>query len=100
MKRILIFILLCCQCGLAVAQKDAPKWKEKALKAIVTVITYGKDGNQKATGTGFFISETGEAVSSYTLFKGATKATVTDMHIGLFIVIIYAFCRIMHLLTE
>lgn len=79
MKRILIFILLCCQCGLAVAQKDAPKWKEKALKAIVTVITYGKDGNQKATGTGFFISETGEAVSSYTLFKGATKATVTDM---------------------
>jgi len=79
MKRILIFILLCCQCVLAVAQKDAPKWKEKALKAIVTVTTYGKDGNQQAAGIGFFISETGEAVSSYTLFKGATKATVTDM---------------------
>lgn len=78
MKRILLLILICSQCLSAAAQKNAPKWIDKAKKAVFTVTTYGKDGNQLTTGTGFFISETGEAVSSYNLFKGAAKATITD----------------------
>lgn len=78
MKRILLLIFICCQCLSAVAQKNAPKWIDKAKKAVFTITTYGKDGNQLSTGNGFFISESGEALSSYTLFKGAFKATVTD----------------------
>lgn len=79
MKRILLFIFICCQCLSAVAQQKAPKWMEKARKAVITITTYGKDGNELTSGTGFFISETGEAVSAYALFKGAAKAVVTDL---------------------
>lgn len=78
MKRILHLILISCLCLSAAAQKNAPKWMDKARKAVLTITAYGKDGNTLATSTGFFISETGEAVSSYEIFKGAAKATVTD----------------------
>lgn len=79
MKRILLLILICCQCLPAAAQKKTPKWMDKARKAVVTITTYGKDGNEMTSGNGFFISEKGELVSSYSLFKGAAKATVTDV---------------------
>lgn len=78
MKRILHLVLISCLCLSAAAQKNAPKWMDKAKKAVFTITTYGKDGNTLATGTGFFISETGEAVSAYDIFKGAERATVTD----------------------
>lgn len=78
MKRILHLILFSCFCFSAVAQKNAPKWMDKAKRAVFTITTYGKDGNKLATSTGFFITETGEAVSGYDIFKGAEKATVTD----------------------
>ena len=58
--------------------KKAPKWMDKQRKAVVTVTTYGKDNQKKASGTGFFITETGEALSGYSLFKDAARATVTD----------------------
>lgn len=77
MKRILLLFFMGCLCLSAAAQK-APKWMEKARKAVVTVKTFDKDGKELANGTGYFISEKGDAVSAYTLFKGAAKATVTD----------------------
>jgi tetratricopeptide (TPR) repeat protein len=60
------------------AQKQ-PKWVDKARKAVIAVSTYGKDGNKIASTNGFFISETGEAVSDYDAFKGASKAVVQDI---------------------
>ena len=78
MRRILHLILISCLCFSATAQKNAPKWMDKAKRAVFTITTYGKDGNKLATSTGFFISETGEAVSAYDIFKGAEKATITD----------------------
>ncbi|WP_293740486.1 serine protease [uncultured Parabacteroides sp.] len=78
MKRILHLILISCLCLSAAAQKNAPKWMDKAKRAVFTITTYGKDGNKLATNTGFFISETGEGVTAYDIFKGASKATVTD----------------------
>ena len=78
MKRILHLILISCLCLSAVAQKKAPKWMNKAKKAVFTVTTYGKDGAQLGTSTGVFVSETGEALSLYGIFKGAEKAVVTD----------------------
>gem|GEM_PF-530050 len=58
----------------------------KAKRAVFTITTYGKDGNKLATSTGFFISETGEAVSAYNIFKGAEKATITDFEGKTFLV--------------
>lgn len=71
-------ITICCQVFWVAAQKKAPKWMDKQRKAVVTVTTYGKDNQKKASGTGFFITETGEALSGYSLFKDAARATVTD----------------------
>ena len=59
------------------AQKQSLKWAEKAKKAVFTIEAVDKSGN-RTKGTGFFIGETGEAVSDYSLFIGAEKATVTD----------------------
>lgn len=79
MKRILLLMLACCYLIPAAAQKNnAPKWMDKSKKAIVRITTYGKDGVELATGTGIFVSETGDVISAYDLFNGAEKATVTD----------------------
>ena len=84
MKQILQVILICIFClpaatvTTSAAQKDAPKWMKKAQKAVFTLTTYGKDGNKLGSTTGFFTSETGEALSSYNIFEGAAKATVTN----------------------
>ncbi|WP_455640562.1 trypsin-like peptidase domain-containing protein [Parabacteroides sp.] len=79
MKRILLLILICCHLLPATAQKNAaPKWMEKSKKAVVLITTYGKDGTKITSGTGFFVSENGDVLSSYTMFKGAEKATATD----------------------
>ena len=78
MRRIVLLITICCQVFWVAAQKKAPKWMDKQRKAVVTVTTYGKDNQKKASGTGFFITETGEALSGYSLFKDAARATVTD----------------------
>lgn len=79
MKRILLLIILICGSLLPMAaQKNAPKWMDKSKKAVVLITTYGKDGTKITSGTGFFISESGDVLSAYNLFKGAEKATVTD----------------------
>jgi len=78
MKRIFLFVMMCCMVLPIAAQKKAPKWLEKQRKAVVTITTYGKENKTLNTGTGFFVTETGEVLSGYTLFKGAEKATVTD----------------------
>lgn len=79
MKRtLLLTIIICCQAALLTAQKNAPKWIEKQKKAVVSVTTYGKDNTKLHSGTGFFVSDAGDVLSGYSLFKGAARATVTD----------------------
>lgn len=78
MRKVYLVVMMCCAAVLAMAQKGAPKWMEKQRKAVVTITTYGSDNKTLQTGTGFFITGTGEALSGYELFKGATRATVTD----------------------
>lgn len=78
MRKVYVLMLMCCITLVAVAQKNAPKWLEKQRKAIVTISTFGRNNATLHTGTGYFITETGEVVSGYSLFKGAEKATVTD----------------------
>ena len=79
MKKIFLLIAVFCSVLTVTAQNKPPKWMDKQKKAVVLVTTYGKDGSKISTGTGFFVSETGEALSGYSMFKNAVKATVTDV---------------------
>lgn len=78
MKRIFLFVMMCCVVLPVAAQKKAPKGLEKQRKAVVTITTYGKENKTLHSGTGFFVTEGGEVLSGYSLFKGAERATVTD----------------------
>lgn len=76
--RKILFIVLCLLSQWAVAQKEAPKWVEKAKKAVFSIVTYDKDNKLLNTGNGFFVTEDGVALSDYTLFKGAQRATIVN----------------------
>ena len=53
---------------------QTPKWAAKSQKAIFSVVTYDKDNKILNTGNGFFIGENGDALSDYSIFKGAESA--------------------------
>lgn len=76
MKRILYIIIGCMACQLTSAQ--APKWAEKAKKAVFSIVTYDKDNKMKGTGNGFYIDAQGTALSDYTLFDGAERAVIIN----------------------
>jgi hypothetical protein len=76
MKIVFLLLLTVLQTVSVAAQKKAPKWIDKASKAIISIETTTKEGVSR-TGNGFFIQENGEAVSSYDLFRNAEKAAVT-----------------------
>lgn len=73
-NRILIVLMMCLFAQWSMAQ--APKWAEKARRAVFSVVTYDKDHKILNTGNGFFVTEDGVAVSDYTLFKGAHSAVI------------------------
>lgn len=73
MKKIVLITMAFCLTQFVVAQ--TPKWADKSKKAVLSVITYGKDGKILNTGNGFFIGNGGVAVADYRLFKNAAKAT-------------------------
>lgn len=77
MRKILL-ITLCFLSQWAVAQKETPKWVEKAKRAVFSIVTYDKDDKLLNTGNGFFVSEDGVALSDYTLFKGAQRASIVN----------------------
>ena len=55
-----------------------PGWVSKAAKSVFTVKTFGADGALLGSANGFFISEQGDAVSSFAPFSGAVRAVVID----------------------
>ncbi len=65
---------------LSVNAQDAaiPKWSNKVQKSIVSVLTYDKDDNLLKSGTGFYISNDGIAISDYSLFYDAYSAIIVD----------------------
>lgn len=67
--------------GLLTAQwsvAQAPKWVEKAKRAVFSVVTYDENDKILNTGNGFFVSEDGIALSDYSLFKDAQRAVVIN----------------------
>ncbi|MDY3788134.1 tetratricopeptide repeat protein [Bacteroides fluxus] len=76
MKKILLTLTLCLLAQWGVAQ--APKWVEKAKRAVFSVVTYDREDKILNTGNGFFVTEDGIALSDYSLFKGAQRAVVIN----------------------
>lgn len=56
-----------------------PSWVKKATKSVFTLKTFDANGTLLGSANGFFTGEEGEAVSSFSPFKGASKAVVIDM---------------------
>lgn len=75
MQRIFLFIFALLLTFGSYAQ-NAPKWAKKARNAVFSIVTYDHEDKILGTGNGFFVSEDGEAVSDYTLFRGAQRAIV------------------------
>ena len=55
-----------------------PSWVKRNSQAVFTLKTFGADGSLMTSTNGFFVSESGEAVSSFAPFKGAQRAVVID----------------------
>lgn len=78
MRKLSLLTILCTIVLLVNAQKKAPKWLDKQQKAVVSITTYGDNNEVLREGTGFFVTESGEVLSSYAIFEGAAKAIVKD----------------------
>ena len=55
-----------------------PSWAKKATKSVFTLKTFAADGSLIASSNGFFTGYNGEAVSSFSPFKGASRAIIID----------------------
>lgn len=78
MKKILL-ILITCQLSLITAFAQ-PVWVKKATKSVFTLKTFAADGSLIGSSNGFFTGPNGEAISSFTPFKGASRAVIIDAH--------------------
>ena len=76
MKKI-VGIIACCFFA-QIVSAQAPKWAEKAKKAVFSVVTYDKENKIKGTGNGFYIDAQGIALSDYSLFEGAERAVIIN----------------------
>ena len=55
-----------------------PSWVKKAAKSVFTVKTFDANGSLIGSSNGFFVGPDGEAMSSFSPFKGASRAVVID----------------------
>lgn len=79
MNRTVLSILLLTISILSFAQlQPAPKFTPKAQKSILSLNTYDKNGELMKSGTAFFVSQNGDAIADYALFKNAYKAIAID----------------------
>lgn len=75
-KNIFLLFTFCLLAQWSMAQ--APKWVEKAKRAVFSVVTYDRNDKILNTGNGFFVTEDGIALSDYSLFKDAQRAIVMN----------------------
>ena len=71
-------ILICCLLLAATYGFSQPSWVKNASKSVFTLKTFSADGQLIASSNGFFTGTNGEAVSSFTPFKGASQAVIID----------------------
>lgn len=76
LKRFFICIIYTFIVSTAIAQ--APKWAKNTAKAMLKITTFKADGSLLNCTNGFYISNDGVAISSFSPFRGAAKAIVVD----------------------
>lgn len=75
MKRYLLIISALLLSITLIAQ---PSWVKKTSKSVFTLKTFSEDGTLLGSATGFFVADDGVAVSSFSPFKGASRAIIID----------------------
>lgn len=78
MKRHFIITIISIAITTSTAFAQQPKWTKQAAKSVFTLKAFAADGTMTGSTNGFYIGESGEAVSSFTPFRGASKAIVID----------------------
>ena len=71
-------ILICCLLLAATYGFSQPSWVKNASKSVFTLKTFSSDGQLIASTNGFYTGANGEAVSSFSPFKGASQAVIID----------------------
>ena len=69
-------ILICCLLLAATYGFSQPSWVKNASKSVFTLKTFSSDGQLIASTNGFYTGANGEAVSSFSPFKGASQAVM------------------------
>ena len=64
--------------AMAMSATSQPKWVKKASKSVFTLKTFKADGTLVGSSCGFYVSDKGDALSSFSPFKGAHHAVVID----------------------
>ena len=78
-KRCIVLLLTLVATGwITGSQAEAQSWVKKASKGVFMLKTFKADGQLLGSSTGFFVDEEGTALSSFTPFRGATRAVVID----------------------
>ena len=75
MKRHFIITIISIAITTSTAFAQQPKWTKQAAKSVFTLKAFAADGTMTGSTNGFYIGESGEAVSSFTPFRGASKAS-------------------------
>lgn len=70
--------MICCLLLSVAGCLAQPGWVKNASKSVFTLKTFSADGSLIASSNGFFTGASGEAVSNFTPFKGATRAVIID----------------------
>lgn len=78
MKKKIFLLSAFCLLEVQWSMAQAPKWVDKAKRAVFSVITYGENDKILNTGNGFFVTEDGVALSDCSLFEGAQRAVVVN----------------------
>ena len=71
-------VMICCLLLSVAGCLAQPRWVKNASKSVFTLKTFSADGSLIASSNGFFTGASGEAVSNFTPFKGATRAVIID----------------------
>lgn len=77
MRKILSIVLFISYLLISPVQAQ-PSWVKNASKSVFTLKTFDANGALIASSNGFFTGTNGEAISSFTPFKGAMRAVVID----------------------
>ena len=73
---IFILIMLCLPTAICLGEENLPAMIKRVEPSIIVFLTYDKEERFLGQGTGFFITQEGDAITNYHVLKGANRAEV------------------------